>query len=127
MQVASSWSPQRSLLRSAEPHIAGSKRVWSAIVAVTAGHRLPGTPRSQSDARDGLGLLCEFMLLSYGSSRRPGVEGSRGPTAGVFPAHYRFMNWTTWVAVLVAWPLVGLGVAYLIGRCIRGVESKENN
>ena len=26
------------------------------------------------------------------------------------------MNWITWVAVLVMWPLVGLGVAYLFGR-----------
>jgi hypothetical protein len=26
------------------------------------------------------------------------------------------MSWITWVAVLVIWPLVGLGVAYLFGR-----------
>jgi len=26
------------------------------------------------------------------------------------------MNWMTWAAVLIAWPLVGLGVAYLFGR-----------
>jgi hypothetical protein len=26
------------------------------------------------------------------------------------------MNWITWVAILVAWPLVGLAVAYLFGR-----------
>jgi hypothetical protein len=31
-----------------------------------------------------------------------------------------------WVAVLIGWPLVGLGVAYLFGRYIRGVESPEN-
>jgi hypothetical protein len=104
----------------------GSKRVWSAIVAVTAGHRLPRSPRSLSDARDGLGLLCEFMLMSYGSSRRPVSKRAAAQRAGVFPALYRFMNWTTWVAVLVVWPLVGLGVAYLIGCCIRGVESQEN-
>ena len=36
------------------------------------------------------------------------------------------MNWITWVAILVAWPLVGLAVAYLFGRFIRGVESPEN-
>jgi hypothetical protein len=32
------------------------------------------------------------------------------------------MSWITWVAVLVAWPLVGLGVAYLFGRFIHGAE-----
>jgi hypothetical protein len=32
------------------------------------------------------------------------------------------MSWITVVAVLVAWPLVGLGVAYLFGRFIHGVE-----
>jgi hypothetical protein len=26
------------------------------------------------------------------------------------------MSWITWVAILVMWPLVGLGVAYLFGR-----------
>lgn len=26
------------------------------------------------------------------------------------------MNWITWVAILVIWPLVGLAVAYLFGR-----------
>ena len=32
------------------------------------------------------------------------------------------MSWITLVAVLVAWCLVGLGVAYLFGRFIHGVE-----
>jgi hypothetical protein len=32
------------------------------------------------------------------------------------------MSWITLVAVLVAWSLVGLGVAYLFGRFIHGVE-----
>jgi hypothetical protein len=32
------------------------------------------------------------------------------------------MNWITWTVVLVAWPLIGLGVAYLFGRFIHGVE-----
>ena len=36
------------------------------------------------------------------------------------------MNWMTWVAILVAWPLVGLAVAYLFGRFVCGVESPEN-
>jgi len=26
------------------------------------------------------------------------------------------MSWIAWVAILVAWPLIGLGVAYLFGR-----------
>jgi hypothetical protein len=30
------------------------------------------------------------------------------------------MSWMAWVAVLVAWPLIGLGVAYLFGRFIGG-------
>jgi hypothetical protein len=33
------------------------------------------------------------------------------------------MSWITWVAVLVAWPLIGLGVAYLFGRFTHGVEA----
>jgi hypothetical protein len=36
------------------------------------------------------------------------------------------MSWMTWVAVLVVWPLVGLGVAYLFGRFIGGVEAPDN-
>jgi len=28
------------------------------------------------------------------------------------------MSWITWVAVLVGWPLIGLGVTYLFGRFI---------
>ena len=33
------------------------------------------------------------------------------------------MSWITLVAVLVAWSFIGLGVAYLFGRFIHGVES----
>jgi len=33
------------------------------------------------------------------------------------------MSWITWVALLVAWPLLGLGVAYLFGRFTHGVEA----
>jgi hypothetical protein len=36
------------------------------------------------------------------------------------------MNWITLVAVLVAWPLLGLAVAYLFGRFIHGVEVSGN-
>ena len=36
------------------------------------------------------------------------------------------MNWLILVAVLVAWSLLGLAVAYLFGRFIRGVEAPES-
>ena len=36
------------------------------------------------------------------------------------------MNWVIFLAVLVAWPLLGLAVAYLFGRFIRGVEAPES-
>jgi len=36
------------------------------------------------------------------------------------------MSWMTWVAVLIVWPLIGLGVAYLFGRFIGGVEAPDN-
>ena len=36
------------------------------------------------------------------------------------------MSWMTWVAVLVAWPLIGLGVAYLFGRFTGGGEAPDN-
>ena len=34
-------------------------------------------------------------------------------------------GWTTWVTVLVAWPLLGLGVAYLFGSFVRRSEGSE--
>jgi hypothetical protein len=36
------------------------------------------------------------------------------------------MNWVTLLVILIAWPLLGLAVAYLFGRFIRGVEAPEN-
>jgi hypothetical protein len=36
------------------------------------------------------------------------------------------MNWVILLSVLVAWLLVGLAVAYLFGRFIRGVETPDN-
>lgn len=36
------------------------------------------------------------------------------------------MSWVIFLAVLVAWSLIGLGVAYLFGRFVGGVESAEN-
>jgi len=36
------------------------------------------------------------------------------------------MNWMTWTAVLIAWPLVGLGVAYLFGRFTHRGEAYGN-
>jgi hypothetical protein len=35
------------------------------------------------------------------------------------------MSWITWVAILVAWPLVGLAVAYLFGGFTRRGEFEE--
>ncbi len=35
------------------------------------------------------------------------------------------MSWLTLMAVLVGWSVVGLGVAYLFGRFIHGVEGSE--
>jgi hypothetical protein len=39
---------------------------------------------------------------------------------------YSLMSWMAWVAVLVAWPLISLGVAYLFGRFIGGREAPDN-
>jgi hypothetical protein len=36
------------------------------------------------------------------------------------------MSWITWVAILVVWPLVGLGVAYLFGRFTHRGEISGN-
>ena len=36
------------------------------------------------------------------------------------------MNWITWLVILAAWPLVGVGVAYLFGRSIGGVQALDN-
>jgi hypothetical protein len=32
------------------------------------------------------------------------------------------MSWITWAAILVVWPLVGLGIAYVFGRFTHGAE-----
>ena len=37
------------------------------------------------------------------------------------------MNWVILLSALFAWLLVGLGVAYLFGRFIRGVETADSN
>jgi len=36
------------------------------------------------------------------------------------------MSWITWVAILIAWPLVGLIVAYLFGRFTHRGEAYGN-
>jgi hypothetical protein len=36
------------------------------------------------------------------------------------------MSWVTWVAILIAWPLVGLAVAYLFGRFTQRGEFEES-
>jgi hypothetical protein len=33
------------------------------------------------------------------------------------------MSWMTWVALVLAWPLVGLGMAYLFGRVTHAAET----
>ncbi len=45
---------------------------------------------------------------------------------GILVKRGGLMSWITLVAVLVGWCLVGLGVAYLFGRFIHGVESTGN-
>jgi hypothetical protein len=37
------------------------------------------------------------------------------------------MSWVVLLSVLVAWLLVGLAVAYLFGRFIRGVENTQSS
>lgn len=57
-----------------------------------------------------------------------GVSGASSraarPTEVQGLAHH--MTWTTWVAVLLIWPVVGLGVAWLFGRLVRGIEVPGN-
>lgn len=36
------------------------------------------------------------------------------------------MSWVTWVAILVGWPLLGLGLAYLFGRFTHRGEAYGN-
>ena len=36
------------------------------------------------------------------------------------------MSWITLAAILVAWTLLGLGVAYLFGRFVHGVEASRD-
>jgi hypothetical protein len=36
------------------------------------------------------------------------------------------MNWITWMAVLGAWPLAGLGIAYVFGRFTHGAEIRAH-
>lgn len=37
------------------------------------------------------------------------------------------MSWVVLMSVLVAWLVIGLAVAYLFGRFIRGVETTESS
>lgn len=32
------------------------------------------------------------------------------------------MSWMTWTAIVLAWPLAGLGIAYVFGRFTHGAE-----
>jgi hypothetical protein len=36
------------------------------------------------------------------------------------------MNWIIWIAILVAWSVFGVGVAYLFGRFISGAEAPDD-
>jgi hypothetical protein len=63
-----------------------------------------------------------IVSLSACAPNTPQLTGRRVP----FLASMAHMNWIIWVMVLVAWPVVGLGVAYLFGRFIRGVEVPHN-
>jgi len=36
------------------------------------------------------------------------------------------MSWMSWVAVLIAWTLIGIGVAFLFGRFIGGGEAPDD-
>ena len=36
------------------------------------------------------------------------------------------MSWVTWIAILVAWPVFGLGIAYVFGSLIRGAEAPDD-
>ena len=36
------------------------------------------------------------------------------------------MSWVTWIAMLGAWPVLGLGIAYLFGSLIRGAEAPDD-
>jgi hypothetical protein len=36
------------------------------------------------------------------------------------------MSWVTWIAMLVAWPVLGLGIAYLFGSLTRGAEAPDD-
>jgi len=72
--------------------------------------------------------MTRYALIS---SRRillrfPFLAGFVLPAAADTEARVSEIDWMTWAAVLIAWPLVGLGVAYLFGRIIRGMESPES-
>jgi hypothetical protein len=36
------------------------------------------------------------------------------------------MSWVTLIAMLVAWPVLGLGITYLFGSLIRGAEAPDD-
>jgi hypothetical protein len=53
------------------------------------------------------------------------LAGFASPAATATEGRETEADWMTW-AVLIAWVLVGLGVAYLFGRIIREMESPES-
>jgi hypothetical protein len=56
----------------------------------------------------------------------PQLRDIVNPLPSVPVKEVELMSWITLVTVLVVWPLVGLGVAYLFGRFIHGVEVSGN-
>ena len=62
-----------------------------------------------------IGFVRNFMLLSLSFIRLYKLLLRK-----------ELMSWITWVAILVAWPLLGLAVAYLFGSFTRRGEDYGN-
>ena len=70
--------------------------------------------------RSTLGELYDIVIkLQWLYRTSVGLLSGTGPRA--------LVSWITWMAILVAWPLVGLGVAYPVGCFIRGAEALGNS
>ena len=70
-------------------------------------------------ARSTLGELYDIVIkLQWPWRASVGLLSRADPGALVI--------WITWIAILVAWPLVGLGVAYSFGCFICGAEALGN-
>ena len=66
-----------------------------------------------------LGELYDIVIKCSGPWRASvGLLSGPGPRA--------LVSWMTWMAILAAWPLIGLGVAYPVGCFIRGAEALDS-